>query len=86
MERFYPDGELCFVRPVSLMCEFLAKGICALPADAVAPPQLGAVGALIDHLIRERAVGDLSGEGLEVRGIELLTLYVSSTPLSESIP
>ncbi|KAF9783468.1 muts domain V-domain-containing protein [Thelephora terrestris] len=37
------------------------------------PLCLGAVGALLDHLIRERAVGDLSDEGLDVRGIELLT-------------
>lgn len=43
------------------------------------PPQLGAVGALLDHLIRERAVGDLSDEGVEVRGIELLTLYMHPT-------
>ncbi|KAF9644907.1 hypothetical protein BDM02DRAFT_3157041 [Thelephora ganbajun] len=37
------------------------------------PLCLSTVGALIDHLIRERAVGDLSDEGVEVRGIELFT-------------
>lgn len=39
--------------------------------------QLGSVGALLDHLSRERAVGDLHDEGiggLEVRSIEYLTL------------
>jgi len=41
---------------------------------------MGAIGAIIDHLIRERAVGDLSDEGVEVRGIELLALYVASIP------
>jgi DNA mismatch repair protein MSH5 len=50
------------------------------------PPQLGAVGALLDHLVRERAVGDLSDEGLEVRGIELLTLCVHSIPLVPHFP
>ena len=50
------------------------------------PSQLGAVGALLDHLIRERAVGDLSDEGVEVRGIELLTLCVRSIPLVTLFP
>ena len=49
------------------------------------PPQLGAVGALLDHLIRERAVGDLS-DGVEVRGIELLTLYVRFIPPATLFP
>ena len=38
---------------------------------------MGAVGALLDHLIPERAVGDLSNEGVEVRGTELLASYVA---------
>jgi DNA mismatch repair protein MSH5 len=39
--------------------------------------QLSAVGALIDHLVRLNAVGDLENdgiEGLEVRGIEVMEL------------
>lgn len=38
------------------------------------------MGALLDHLARARAVGELDDEGLEgleVRGIEVLTLWVS---------
>ena len=51
--------------------------ICALFFFSDLPPQMGAVGALLDHLIRERAMGDLSNEGVEVHGIELLTLCVA---------
>jgi hypothetical protein len=58
--------------------------ICALLSELL--PQLGAVGALLDHLIRERAVGDLSDEGVDVRGIELLTLYVRSISFGASSP
>ena len=39
--------------------------------------QLGSVGALIDHLLRLNAVGDLENEGiegLEVQGIEIMPL------------
>ena len=54
------------------------KDICALSVDIWLRSQLGTVGALVDHLIRERAVGDLSDDGVEVRGIELLTLCVLS--------
>jgi len=53
-------------------------------ADVGVHPKLGTVGALIDHLIRERAVGELSDEGVEVRGIELLTLCVDSISPGDS--
>ena len=39
--------------------------------------QLGAVGALLDHIVRMRAVGELDDGGiggLEIRGIEYLSL------------
>ena len=49
--------------------------MCSVFSDS--PLQMGAVGTLLDHLICERAVGDLSNEGVEVRGIELLALYVA---------
>ncbi|VDC00678.1 unnamed protein product [Peniophora sp. CBMAI 1063] len=42
-----------------------------------APLSLGSIGALLDYMSRQRAVGDLEDEGiggLEVRGIETLTL------------
>ncbi|TFY80927.1 hypothetical protein EWM64_g3085 [Hericium alpestre] len=42
-----------------------------------APLCVGSIGALLDHLTRERAVGELEDEGiggLEVRGIEALAL------------
>lgn len=40
------------------------------------------MGALLDHLVRERAVNDLEDDGifgLEVRGIEALSLLVPSS-------
>ena len=40
-------------------------------------PQLGSIGALLDYLIREKALGDLEPEGikgLDVRGIVNLSL------------
>lgn len=39
--------------------------------------QISSIGALLDHLTRERAVSDLDGEGLEgldVRDIESVSL------------
>ena len=42
-----------------------------------APLSLGSIGALLDYIARQRAVGDLEDEGiggLQVRGIETLTL------------
>lgn len=47
---------------------------------------MSAIGALLDHLVRERAVNDLENEGtrgLEIREIEVLALfvfYLASTP------
>jgi len=41
---------------------------------------MASIGALLDHLARERAVNELGDDGiggLEVRDIELLSLYVS---------
>jgi hypothetical protein len=41
--------------------------------------QMASVGALLDHIVRERAVGNLEDEGigdLNIRGIEALTLYI----------
>ena len=32
----------------------------------------------MDHITRERAVGDFGEEGLEVRGIEIFTMYAAS--------
>jgi DNA mismatch repair protein MSH5 len=40
---------------------------------------MASIGALLDHLVRERAVSDLEDDGiggLEVRDIEVLSLYV----------
>lgn len=48
---------------------------CFLPQLTV--EQMSSVGALLDHMIRERAVGELEDEGiggLNVRGIEVLAL------------
>jgi DNA mismatch repair protein MSH5 len=39
--------------------------------------KLSSIGALLDHLTRERAVGNLGDEGvggLEIRGIETFTM------------
>ena len=41
------------------------------------PRQMSAVGALLDHLVRERALGDFDADGirgLDVRDIEILAL------------
>jgi len=51
------------------------------PIVIYAPPcfQISSVGALLDHLTRERAVGELDDEGLEgleIRDIEVVTLSV----------
>jgi hypothetical protein len=43
--------------------------------------QIASIGALLDHLVRERAVNDLEDEGiagLEVRDIEALSLSALS--------
>jgi DNA mismatch repair protein MSH5 len=45
---------------------------------------MASIGALLDHLMRERAVGALEDEGLgglEIRDIELLSLSVFSSIL-----
>ena len=47
--------------------------------------QIASVGALLDHLTRARAVGELDDEGLqgvEVRDIEALTLHVCLSIIS----
>jgi DNA mismatch repair protein MSH5 len=44
---------------------------------------MASVGALLDYLTRQRAVGELDDEGLEgleIRDIEALTLFVNSLP------
>lgn len=41
------------------------------------PRQMSSVGALLDHLVRERALGDFDADGikgLDVRDIEILAL------------
>jgi hypothetical protein len=43
---------------------------------------MSSIGALLDHLTRQRAVGELDDEGLEgleIRDIEALTLLVDSS-------
>jgi hypothetical protein len=47
--------------------------------------QIASVGALLDHLIREQAVSALEDDGidgLDIRGIETLALYVLLSNLS----
>lgn len=47
--------------------------------------QMSSVGALLDHLTRQRAVGQLDNEGLEIRDIESLALLVNSSIFPSSL-
>ncbi|KAI0260251.1 DNA mismatch repair protein MutS [Gloeopeniophorella convolvens] len=52
------------------------------------PLSLGSIGALLDYLAREQALGDLEPEGvrgLDVRGIETLSLYGRVLPGSQAL-
>lgn len=58
------------------MCwlDFYATVIIDLHSD---PRQMSTIGALLDHLVRERALGDFDADGirgLDVRDIEILAL------------
>ena len=52
-----------------------------LNSDNMGQSQMASIGALIDHLVRERVVDELEDDGiggLEVRNIEIFSLYVCS--------